>query len=58
MQTATLEQSVKITGAKTPVLQRIATIDILRALTMVLMIFVNDLGSLRDIPLWLEHVLS
>ena len=23
---------------------------------MVLMIFVNDLGSLKDIPLWLEHV--
>ena len=52
----TLEQSAKITGAKTPLLQRIATIDILRALTMVLMIFVNDLGSLRNIPLWLEHV--
>jgi predicted acyltransferase len=56
MSTATLEQSVKITGAKSPLLQRIATIDILRALTMVLMIFVNDLGSLRNIPLWLEHV--
>jgi predicted acyltransferase len=37
-------------------LERIASIDIVRALTMVLMIFVNDLGSLRDIPLWLEHV--
>src|SRR5687768_188062 len=35
---------------------RIASIDILRALTMVLMIFVNDLWSLTDIPLWLEHV--
>lgn len=34
---------------------RIASIDILRALTMLLMIFVNDLWSLRDIPLWLEH---
>ena len=52
----TLEQSVKITGTKTPLSQRIATIDILRALTMVVMIFVNDLGSLRNIPLWLEHV--
>ena len=52
----TLEESVKISGSKTPSLQRIATIDILRALTMVLMIFVNDLGSLRGIPLWLEHV--
>jgi heparan-alpha-glucosaminide N-acetyltransferase len=34
---------------------RIASVDILRALTMVLMIFVNDLWSLQDIPLWLEH---
>ncbi|WP_153797219.1 DUF5009 domain-containing protein [Foetidibacter luteolus] len=36
--------------------QRIASIDILRALTMLLMIFVNDLWSLKDIPAWLEHV--
>ena len=34
---------------------RISSIDILRALTMVLMIFVNDLWSLENIPLWLEH---
>lgn len=52
----TLEYSVKLTGTKSPSLPRIATIDILRALTMVLMIFVNDLGSLRGIPAWLEHV--
>jgi heparan-alpha-glucosaminide N-acetyltransferase len=37
---------------------RVASIDVLRALTMVLMIFVNDLWSLKDIPLWLEHVES
>ncbi|GAA4411852.1 lpg1661 family Dot/Icm T4SS effector [Nibrella viscosa] len=35
---------------------RIASIDILRAITMVLMIFVNDLWSLTNIPTWLEHV--
>ena len=35
--------------------QRVVSIDILRALTMVLMIFVNDLWSLRNIPSWLEH---
>jgi heparan-alpha-glucosaminide N-acetyltransferase len=35
---------------------RIASIDILRAITMVLMIFVNDLWSLQNIPVWLEHV--
>ncbi len=36
--------------------QRLATIDILRALTMILMIFVNDLWSLTNIPSWLGHV--
>jgi predicted acyltransferase len=36
----------------------IASIDILRALTMVLMIFVNDLWSLKEIPTWLGHVES
>jgi len=35
---------------------RLASIDILRAITMVLMIFVNDLWSLTDIPNWLGHV--
>jgi heparan-alpha-glucosaminide N-acetyltransferase len=34
---------------------RIKSIDILRALTMLLMIFVNDLWTLTDIPGWLEH---
>lgn len=35
---------------------RILSIDVLRALTMFGMIFVNDLWSLREIPSWLEHV--
>lgn len=35
---------------------RIVAIDVVRALTMVLMIFVNDLGSLKGIPSWLGHV--
>jgi len=35
---------------------RVASIDILRAITMILMIFVNDLWSLTNIPQWLEHV--
>lgn len=34
---------------------RISSIDIFRALTMLLMIFVNDLWSIHDIPAWLEH---
>jgi len=37
------------------VIRRIASIDAFRALTMLLMIFVNDLISLRGIPGWLEH---
>jgi heparan-alpha-glucosaminide N-acetyltransferase len=36
-------------------LPRIASIDILRALTMMLMIFVNDLWNVRSIPDWLDH---
>lgn len=35
--------------------KRIASIDIIRALTMYFMIFVNDLWTLRDIPEWLGH---
>ena len=34
---------------------RLKSIDIIRALTMLLMIFVNDLWSLTDIPGWLGH---
>jgi len=34
---------------------RLKSIDILRALTMFLMIFVNDLWTLLGIPGWLEH---
>lgn len=34
---------------------RIASIDIFRALTMLLMIFVNDLWSLEGVPRWMLH---
>lgn len=37
-------------------IQRSAAIDVLRALVMLLMIFVNDLWSLKGVPAWLEHV--
>jgi heparan-alpha-glucosaminide N-acetyltransferase len=47
-----LTQSTTLTASPT----RVESIDILRALTMILMIFVNDLWSLKDIPVWLEHV--
>ena len=52
----TLEKSDKFAVKKLQPALRIASIDIVRALTMLLMIFVSDLGSLRNIPGWLEHV--
>jgi predicted acyltransferase len=36
-------------------MQRDAAIDILRALTMFVMIFVNDFWTVHDIPRWMEH---
>jgi len=35
--------------------KRIFSIDVFRAITMLLMIFVNDFWSLKGIPSWLEH---
>ena len=37
---------------------RINTIDVMRALAMFLMIFVNDLWSLTGVPDWLGHTLA
>ncbi len=54
--TQALEYTPVSSAPKQGLIPRIASIDILRALTMVLMIFVNDLGSLKDIPEWLGHV--
>ena len=39
-------------------MKRIASIDSFRGLTMFLMIWVNDFGSLNNIPKWLKHALS
>jgi predicted acyltransferase len=35
--------------------RRIPSIDVMRAITMLLMIFVNDLELLEKVPRWLEH---
>jgi heparan-alpha-glucosaminide N-acetyltransferase len=40
---------------KSSVTYRMASIDVFRAFTMLLMIFVNDLWTLSGIPQWLEH---
>lgn len=34
---------------------RILSVDVLRAITMFLMIFVNDVAGVRNIPEWIEH---
>ena len=34
---------------------RLSSIDILRALTMFLMVWVNDFWTLQDVPKWLQH---
>lgn len=47
----TLEKKSNITHSTT----RIASIDVFRALTMFLMVFVNDLWTDKAIPSWLEH---
>jgi heparan-alpha-glucosaminide N-acetyltransferase len=46
----------KISDGTSTKAQRVIAIDVLRALTMILMIFVNDLWSLKGVPAWLEHV--
>ncbi len=51
-----LSQPDNLFYSKPAQVQRITAIDLLRALTMLLMIFVNDLWSLKNIPAWLEHV--
>jgi heparan-alpha-glucosaminide N-acetyltransferase len=34
---------------------RLASIDVFRAVTMLIMIFVNDFWTLKDVPHWMEH---
>lgn len=36
-------------------MKRIASVDILRALTMLTMLFVNDFAGMSGLPLWLHH---
>ncbi|HEX3435308.1 MAG TPA: DUF5009 domain-containing protein [Pseudacidobacterium sp.] len=57
MSTAT--KSASIAGASAPAGDsaptRVASIDIFRGLTMVVMIFVNDLASVHGLPWWTYH---
>jgi heparan-alpha-glucosaminide N-acetyltransferase len=49
--TQTLPISTETVGT-----QRLASVDILRGLTMVVMIFVNDLASVHGLPWWNYHM--
>jgi predicted acyltransferase len=51
-----LTKTKEVPAAAKMLATRIASIDILRALTMVLMIFVNDLWTIKDAPDWMKHV--
>ena len=53
MTTATQTSSVGIEKIVAP---RLASIDIFRGLTMVVMIFVNDLADVRGLPWWNYHM--
>ena len=35
--------------------QRIVAIDLLRAVTMLIMIFVNDFWTIKEVPKWMQH---
>ncbi len=56
MAVKTKSESFPKSGPVPASFQRIQSIDVLRAITMVLMIFVNDFWTLKDIPGWLGHV--
>lgn len=51
-------QDLKPRSALKAIPARIASKDIFHAITMLSMIFVNDLWSLKDISICLEHVLG
>lgn len=39
-----------------PLPKRLHSIDVFRAITMLFMIFVNDVSSVKQIPAWIDHV--
>jgi heparan-alpha-glucosaminide N-acetyltransferase len=53
--TTTAAQTPLIETAGTSTSSRLASIDIFRGLTMVVMIFVNDLDSVHGLPWWTHH---
>ena len=42
--------------SQAPAVERSRTLDVLRGLTILVMIFVNDVAGVRDVPAWMKHV--
>ncbi len=49
-------QAVSYNPKERSAVPRLASIDIFRGLTMVAMIFVNDLARVRGLPWWTYHM--
>jgi predicted acyltransferase len=45
-----------MTSQPTPPEARSRTLDVLRGLTILVMIFVNDVAGVHDVPAWMKHV--
>jgi predicted acyltransferase len=43
-------------GQPAHTIQRLHSIDVFRAITMLLMVFVNDVDEVNNIPVWIKHV--
>jgi predicted acyltransferase len=54
---AVLDGAVNVPPARSPA-ARIRSIDVLRGLTVLVMIFVNDLASVKGLPWWTYHMPS
>ena len=43
-------------GEVAPAAPRLASLDVLRGLTVGVMLFVNDLAGVKGVPAWMKHV--
>ena len=56
-ETSELQQALAETSSVTPqAAYRIASLDIFRGLTMLVMVFVNDVSGVRGLPWWTHHM--
>src|SRR2546421_6226075 len=53
---AVAEKTVPAAAESRPDSSRIQSIDILRGLTILVMMFVNDLAGVKGVPPWMEHI--